>query len=127
MISSDGRYKRPAHRAAAGHSRGAAPIDDWSRRHVFRDEEMSGLELVRQLELRRIELTRRAGKTPEPLAVRPVAFAIFHAIDRGGEHCYLFEVNKDWGRLNSSGVSRKRSTTPTTRRRCSVRSTRSLG
>src|SRR5215475_2077643 len=78
-------------------------VDNWSRTHIIPDDAISAVELLQQMELRRIELTRRAGKTPRALAVRPVAFAVFHALDHKGDECYLFELNKDWRRLNFIG------------------------
>lgn len=78
-------------------------IDDWKRTHLYREEGINGLELLRQMELRRIEQSLRAGRMPRPLANRPVAFAIFHARDQEDRDCYLFEVNKDWRRLNFIG------------------------
>jgi hypothetical protein len=78
-------------------------IDNWDTVHVMTEDTLSAYDLVRQLELRRIELTRRAGRQVRPLAVRPVSFAIFHAVSDKGEDCYLFEINKDWRRLNFIG------------------------
>jgi 8-oxo-dGTP pyrophosphatase MutT (NUDIX family) len=78
-------------------------IDNWSTPHVIPEDAISALDLLRQMELRRIDLTRRAGREVRPLAVRPVAFAIFHAINNKGQDCYLFEINKDWRRLNFIG------------------------
>lgn len=78
-------------------------IDNWDTVHVMAEDALSAYDLLRQLELRRIELTRRTGRQARPLAERPVAFAIFHAINDKGEDCYLFEINKDWRRLNFIG------------------------
>jgi hypothetical protein len=78
-------------------------LDSWNRTHLIPEDSISALEILRQLELRRIELTRRAGRVPRPLAERPVAFAVFHALNRHGKDCYLFEINKDWRRLNFIG------------------------
>jgi hypothetical protein len=78
-------------------------IDNWNTPHVIPEDAISALDLLRQMELRRIDLTRRSGRWARPLAVRPVAFAIFHAINNKGNDCYLFEINKDWRRLNFIG------------------------
>lgn len=78
-------------------------IENWTTTHVVAEDSLSAIELLRQLELRRIELTRRAGRPALPLAERPVAFAVFHARNARGEDCYLFEINKDWRRLNFVG------------------------
>jgi 8-oxo-dGTP pyrophosphatase MutT (NUDIX family) len=78
-------------------------VDNWNNTHIVPEDSLSAVELVRQMELRRIELTRRNGQLPQPLAERPVAFAIFHAVDQKGKDCYLFEINKDWRRLNFIG------------------------
>lgn len=78
-------------------------VDNWNLVHIVPEDSLSALGLMRQLELRRIELTRRAGSSPRPLAERPVAFAVFHAKDQKDRDCYLFEVNKDWRRLNLIG------------------------
>jgi hypothetical protein len=78
-------------------------LDNWNSVHMVPEDDLSAVEFLRHMELRRIELTRRSGKAPEPLADRPVAFAIFHAIDQKGRDCYLFEINKDWRRLNLIG------------------------
>ncbi|HEU5155539.1 MAG TPA: NUDIX domain-containing protein [Streptosporangiaceae bacterium] len=78
-------------------------IDNWETLYLSPEDSLSALDLLRQMELRRIELTRRSGRRVEPLAVRPVAFAIFHALNKKGVDCYLFEVNKDWRRLNFIG------------------------
>jgi 8-oxo-dGTP pyrophosphatase MutT (NUDIX family) len=84
-------------------------IDDWNRTHLIPEDRLSGLEVLRHMELQRIEQTRRAGRRPQPLAERPVAFAVFHARNQRGEDCYLFEVNKDWRRLNLIGGKREES------------------
>lgn len=78
-------------------------VEDWNTRHVIPEDSLSAVEIIRQLELRRIELSRRAGHRPQALADRPVAFAIFHALNQHGKDCYLFELNKDWRRLNFIG------------------------
>ncbi|MCC3771745.1 hypothetical protein [Streptomyces sp. UNOC14_S4] len=78
-------------------------IDSWNVARVIPEESMSALELLTQFELRRIDLTRRAGRDVRPLAERPVAFAVFHAVNDKGDDCYLFEINQDWGRLNFIG------------------------
>jgi len=83
-------------------------VDSWNRTHLIPEDSISAVELLRQLELRRIELTRRAGRVPQPLAERPVAFAVFHALDQRGDDCYLFEINKDWRRLNLIGGKQER-------------------
>jgi 8-oxo-dGTP pyrophosphatase MutT (NUDIX family) len=78
-------------------------VDNWNHVHLVPEDGLSAMELLRQMELRRIELTRRSGHTPKPLADRPVAFAVFHALDGKDKDCYLFEINKDWRRLNFIG------------------------
>jgi hypothetical protein len=78
-------------------------LGNWNNTHTIPEDTLSALELLRQMELRRVELTRQSGKSPLPLAERPVAFALFHAIDQKGRDCYLFEINKDWRRLNFVG------------------------
>jgi len=78
-------------------------IEDWNRLGVRREDQLNAVDLVHQLELRRIELERRSGSFPEPMAQRPVAFGIFRALNNRGESCYLFENNKDWQRLNLIG------------------------
>jgi hypothetical protein len=78
-------------------------IDNWNNTHIVPEDALSAVELMRQMELRRIEYSRRCGQSPQPLAERPVAFAIFHAIDQRGKDCFLFEINKDWRRLNFIG------------------------
>jgi 8-oxo-dGTP pyrophosphatase MutT (NUDIX family) len=78
-------------------------IDDWNSIHLIPEDKVSALEFLHQMELRRIDQERRAGRRPRTLAERPVAFAIFHAKNDKGESCYLFEVNKDWRRLNLIG------------------------
>jgi hypothetical protein len=83
-------------------------IDGWDRTHGIPEDQLGAVELVHQLELRRIELSRRMGESPEPLAERPVAFAVFHALNGHGESCYLFELNKDWRRLNLIGGKQER-------------------
>lgn len=84
-------------------------VDNWNNTHIIPEDSLSALELLRQMELRRIDLTRRAGRQPQPLASRPVAFAVFHAIDRKGKDCYLFEINSDWRRLNFIGGKQEES------------------
>jgi 8-oxo-dGTP pyrophosphatase MutT (NUDIX family) len=83
--------------------RGYALINDWGRSAVMREDQLNAVEFVHQLELRRILLDRESGIFPEPLAERPVAFGIFRAIDTQGKSSYLFEVNKDWQKLNFIG------------------------
>lgn len=78
-------------------------IDNWGTSRTIPEDSLSAVEVVRQFELRRIELTRRSGRDVRPLAERPVAFAVFHALDEKGDDCFLFEINKDWGRLNLIG------------------------
>jgi 8-oxo-dGTP pyrophosphatase MutT (NUDIX family) len=78
-------------------------IEDWNRLGVRREDQLNAVDLVHQLELRRIELERRSGSFPEPMAERPVAFGIFRALNNKGESCYLFENNRDWQRLNLIG------------------------
>jgi len=80
-----------------------ALIENWNSRHLIPEDSLSALEVVSQLELRRIDQQRRSGIRPQALADRPVAFAVFHARDRHGRDCYLFELNKDWRRLNFIG------------------------
>lgn len=75
-------------------------IDNWGSTRVIPEDSLSAIEFIRQFELRRIALTRQAGRDVRPLADRPVAFAVFHAMNEKGEDCYLFEINKDWRRLN---------------------------
>lgn len=76
-------------------------IDDWTS--IDAVENISALEFLQHMELRRIDQERHAGRVPRPFAERPVAFAILHAKTEMGENCYLFEVNKDWRRLNLVG------------------------
>src|SRR5215813_9633457 len=78
-------------------------IEDWSRLGLRREDQLNAVDLVHHLELRRIELERRSGSFPEPMAQRPVAFGIFRALNNRGESCYLFENNGDWQRLNLIG------------------------
>jgi 8-oxo-dGTP pyrophosphatase MutT (NUDIX family) len=78
-------------------------IDNWNSVHVIPENNVSALELVQQMELRRILQERQSGRSPTPMAERPVGFALFHAMNEKGESCYLFEVNKDWRRLNFIG------------------------
>lgn len=78
-------------------------IENWNTSHLIPEDSLGAIELLRQFELRRIELTRRAGHPVRPLAHRPVAFAVFHARNSKGQDCYLFEINKDWRRLNFIG------------------------
>jgi hypothetical protein len=82
---------------------GFTAFSDWDRTHTIPEDGLSAMELLRQLEIRRIEQTRRIGQFAQPLARRPVAFVIFRAHDKYGHDCYLFEVNKDWQRLNFVG------------------------
>jgi 8-oxo-dGTP pyrophosphatase MutT (NUDIX family) len=83
-------------------------IDDWNRTHLIPEDRLSAVELLQQMELSRIEQTLRSGRRPMPLAERPVAFAIFRALNAKGESCYLFEINKDWHRLNFIGGKQER-------------------
>lgn len=78
-------------------------IDDWSRSSVLQEDRLNAVALVHLLELRRIELDRQSGRFPEVLAERPVAFGVFRALDHREVSSYLFEVNKDWQRLNFIG------------------------
>ena len=78
-------------------------IENWSSTHIIPEDRLSALEFVHQLELRRIEQERRFGRVPKPLAERPVSFVVFRAKNDRGEDCYLFELNKDWRRLNLIG------------------------
>lgn len=78
-------------------------LEDWGSTHTIPEDRVSALEFLHQMELRRIEQERRAGRSVAPLAERPVAFAIFRAKNDRGEDCYLFEINKDWRRLNFIG------------------------
>lgn len=84
-------------------------IDNWGTTRAIPDDSISASEFIRQFELRRVELTRRAGRDIRPLAERPVAFAVFHAVNVKGEDCYLFEINKDWRRLNFIGGKQEES------------------
>lgn len=83
--------------------RGYALINDWRRSAVIHEDRITAVEFVHQLELRRILLDRQAGIFPQPLAERPVAFGLFRAIDKRGGSSYLFEMNKDWLKLNFIG------------------------
>ena len=83
--------------------RGYALINDWRRSAVIHEDRITAVEFVHQLELRRITLDRKAGIFPQPLAERPVAFGVFRAVDKRGRNSYLFEMNKDWLRLNFIG------------------------
>lgn len=85
------------------HRNGYTLVEDWNRSGVLLEDCLSGVEFAHRIELRRIEQDRRSGAFPEPLAERPVAFGIFHARNARGESCYLFELNKDWARLNLIG------------------------
>lgn len=78
-------------------------LEDWGSTHTIPEDRVSALEFLHQMELRRIEQERRAGRSVAPSAERPVAFAIFRAKNDRGEDCYLFEMNKDWRRLNFIG------------------------
>jgi 8-oxo-dGTP pyrophosphatase MutT (NUDIX family) len=78
-------------------------LEDWGSTHTIPEDRVSALEFLHQMELRRIEQERRAGRLVAPLAERPVAFVIFRARNDRGEDCYLFEINKDWRRLNFIG------------------------
>lgn len=83
--------------------RSYAIFEDWSRLHLIHEEQVSALEFLHQMELRRITQEKQHGRTAPYLEERPVAFAVFHARNEKGESCYLFEVNKDWRRLNLIG------------------------
>jgi 8-oxo-dGTP pyrophosphatase MutT (NUDIX family) len=78
-------------------------IEDWDRPGILREDRLNAIDLVHHLELRRIELEKKAGQFPEPLDKRPVAFGIFRALNSTGTSSYLFETNKDWHRLNLIG------------------------
>jgi 8-oxo-dGTP pyrophosphatase MutT (NUDIX family) len=78
-------------------------LEDWHNMHVIPEDRVSALEFLQHTELRRIYQERRAGRMARPLAERPVAFAVFRAKNDSGENCYLFEINKDWRRLNFIG------------------------
>src|SRR6266536_993122 len=78
-------------------------LDDWNRTHLIPRDRLGAAELLQQMERSRIEQSLRTGRRPAPLAERRVAFDIFRALDAKGESCYLFEVNKDWQRLNFIG------------------------
>jgi 8-oxo-dGTP pyrophosphatase MutT (NUDIX family) len=78
-------------------------IDDWDRSSVLREDHLSAVSFIHLLEMRRIELSLQSGTNAEPLADRPVAFGVFRAQNRQGENCYLFELNRDWRRLNFVG------------------------
>ncbi|MBN1630054.1 MAG: NUDIX domain-containing protein [Thermoleophilia bacterium] len=78
-------------------------LENWGGTHTIPEDRVSALEFLHQMELRRIEQERRAGRSVAPLAERPVAFVIFRAKNDRGEDCYLFEINKDWRRLNFIG------------------------
>ena len=78
-------------------------LDDWNRTHLVPRDRLGAAELLQQLELSRIEQSLRTGRRPAPLAERRVAFAIIRALNAKRESCYLFEVNKDWHRLNLIG------------------------
>ncbi|HEX5401702.1 MAG TPA: NUDIX domain-containing protein [Pseudonocardiaceae bacterium] len=82
---------------------GYSLINNWDRSGVIEQDQLNAIEFVHQLELRRIQLDKQAGIFPPPLAERPVAFGVFHARDESGESCYLFEINKDWHKLNFIG------------------------
>jgi 8-oxo-dGTP pyrophosphatase MutT (NUDIX family) len=82
---------------------GYSLINDWNRSGVTEEDHLNAIEFVHQLELKRIELDRQAGIFPKALAERPVAFGVFHARDASEESCYLFEINKDWNKLNFIG------------------------
>jgi 8-oxo-dGTP pyrophosphatase MutT (NUDIX family) len=78
-------------------------LENWHNIHVIPEDKVSALEFLQHMELRRIYQERRAGRMARPLAERPVAFAVFRAKNGSGEDCYLFEINKDWRRLNFIG------------------------
>jgi 8-oxo-dGTP pyrophosphatase MutT (NUDIX family) len=78
-------------------------LENWSSTHTIPQDRVSALEFLHQMELRRIEQERRAGRSVTPLAERPVAFVVFRAKNGHGDDCYLFEINKDWRRLNLIG------------------------
>jgi hypothetical protein len=78
-------------------------FEDWNRLHLIPEGQVSALEFLHQMELRRISQEKQNGRTARHLEERPVAFAVFHARNDRGEGCYLFEVNKDWRRLNLIG------------------------
>jgi 8-oxo-dGTP pyrophosphatase MutT (NUDIX family) len=78
-------------------------LENWSSTHTIPEGRVSALEFLHQMELRRIEQERRAGRSVTPLAERPVAFVMFRARNDRGDDCYLFEINKDWRRLNFIG------------------------
>jgi 8-oxo-dGTP pyrophosphatase MutT (NUDIX family) len=84
-------------------AKGYSLINNWNRSGVTEEDHLNAIEFVHQLELRRIELDRQAGVFPKPLAERPVAFGVFRARNESGESCYLFEINKDWNKLNFIG------------------------
>lgn len=88
---------------------GEASSDNWQTTRIVPDDFISAVEFIKQFEPRRVESTRRAGREVRPLAERPVAFTVFHAVTKKGEDCYLFEVNKDWWRLNLIGGKREES------------------
>ena len=78
-------------------------FDDWSRVLNIPEDHLLGLEFLQQLELRRIDSSRREGKRPEFVDHRPAAFAVIRGKDKHGQTAFLFETNKDWGRLNFIG------------------------
>lgn len=78
-------------------------INNW---HTTRpiSNHLTGLQFLLFAERRRVEQSVAAGFNPEIYNERPVAFAVIKAESRK-HRCdvYLFECNKDWGRLNLVG------------------------
>ncbi len=82
---------------------GFSVVDDWHRTHLIPEDRLSAMELLHQMELRRVEQSLRRGTAPAVLAERPVAYGVLHARNAKGQSCFLFETNKDWHRLNLIG------------------------
>lgn len=81
---------------------GFAVFDDWTRRSRTAPDRITAAEFLHQMELQRIEYSKRSGIRVEVLDEVPVSFAIIKARS-GKKAVYLLELNKDWNRYNFVG------------------------